>query len=226
MTPKRTGETTGDVRAKVLKRALREVPFDGWTDLCLRKAGEALKIDPKELELLYPGGGLDLLEDFSVSLDDRMLEALEGADLAAMKIRERITFAVHARIEAMEAHREASLRAASLLALPIHGVLSTRLAARTVDLMWRGIGDTSVDFNWYTKRATLGLVYSSTLLVWINDESDDLAETWAFLDRRIENVMQFERAKFKVREKLAKLPDPFAVLAGVTRGVSPRRTGR
>lgn len=215
-------ETTADVKAKVLKRALRDIAFDGWTSQVLRKTGEALSIDAKEMSLLYPRGAIDLLSDFSEHLDDKMMEALDGVDLPEMKIRERITFAVRSRIEAMEEHREASLRAASLLALPLHAGLSTLLMMRTVDLCWRGIGDTSTDFNFYTKRGTLSLVYTSTLMTWMNDGSGDLAETWSFLDRRIENVMQFEKAKFKVKGKLDKLPDPFGVLARAKYRSNPR----
>ena len=38
--------------------------------------------------------------------------------------------------------------------------------------MWRIAGDTSTDFNHYTKRMTLGAVYGSTLLVWLDDQSE------------------------------------------------------
>ncbi len=212
--------STEDLKRGVLVEALKHVPFDGWTNEVLYKAGEAKSIPRDELELLFPKGSLDLLEAFSHAADDAMTVGLEAVDLTSFKIRIRISLSVLLRIEYMQKHREASLRAASILALPVHSVLAAQLIARTVDLAWRGIGDTSTDFNFYTKRAILALVMSSTTLYWMTDETDDLAPTWDFLDRRIENVMQFEKAKAKVQETLAEFPSPAEFLAKIRYGGS------
>lgn len=205
--------SSAELRKTILDEALRNIPFDGWTNEVLRKAGEKLDVSLDELDLLFPRGSVDLLEAFSHAADEHMSRALESADLATLKIRERITLGVLSRIEYLQIHREASLRAASVLALPIHSVLAAQLLARTVDLAWRGIGDTSTDFNFYTKRATLSLVMSSTLFYWMTDETEGLAPTWDFLDRRIENVMQFEKTKAKVKKATANLPSPVELLA-------------
>lgn len=202
-----------DLRSAILKDALKDIPFDGWTHEVLTRAGKSNGVSRDELDLLFPRGHLDLLEAFSHAADAHMTGAIEAADLPSLKIRERITLAVIARMEFLQEHREASLRAASVLALPLHSVLTATLLARSVDLAWRGIGDTSTDFNFYTKRATLSLVFSSTLLYWMTDESEDLEPTREFLDRRIENVMQFEIAKAKVKKAAADLPSPVELLA-------------
>jgi ubiquinone biosynthesis protein COQ9 len=91
--------------------------------------------------------------------------------------------------------REAVRRALAILAMPQNVPLALRIGWRTADLMWRIAGDTSTDFNHYTKRMTLGAVYGSTLLVWLDDQSDGWTETAAFLDRRIDDVMRFEKFK-------------------------------
>jgi ubiquinone biosynthesis protein COQ9 len=205
--------TNDDVKANVLVAALPDIAFDGWIDAVLRKACEKVDVDVKEMKLLYPRGALDLLEDYSKSIDEKMKGSLRAADLPSMKIREKITFAILTRIEALQENREASLRAANLLALPTHSIMTARLLSQTVDLAWRGIGDTSTDFNFYTKRGTLSLVYTSTLFAWMSDETEDLSETKAFLDRRIENVMQFERAKADVKKRTGRFPNPAEVLA-------------
>lgn len=202
-----------DLRQAILKDALKDIPFDGWTHEVLTRAGESNGVGRDELDLLFPRGHLDLLEAFSHAADAHMSHAIEAADLPSMKIRERITMAVLARMAFLQDHREASLRAASILALPLHSVMTATLLARSADLAWRGIGDTSTDFNFYTKRATLSLVFSSTLLYWMTDETEDIAPTGEFLDRRIENVMQFEIAKAKVKKATADLPSPFELLA-------------
>lgn len=206
---------TKDSKKQVLGEALKHVAFDGWTNEVLIKAGEAQNIARDELDQLFPRGSLDLLEAFSHAADDAMTAGLEAVDLGSFKIRVRISLSVLLRIEYLQKHREASLRAASILALPTHTALSAQLLARTVDLAWRGIGDTSTDFNFYTKRATLALVLSSTTLYWMTDESQDLAPTWDFLDRRIDNVMQFEKAKAKVSDAVSQFPSPAEFLATI-----------
>lgn len=156
-----------------------------------------------------------MLEAWSDAADAHMTTTLSGADLASLKIRERITLAVKSRIEFLQHHREASLRAASVLALPNHSVLVAHMLSNTVDLAWRGIGDLSTDFNFYTKRATLSLVISSTMLYWMTDDSEDLEPTWEFLDRRIANVMQFEKTKAKVKKAAASLPSATELVSKV-----------
>lgn len=199
-------------RAKLLEAALPHVAFDGWTPRLMREAAEAAGIGHNEMRLAFPDGPLDLVDYFLASGDRRMEAALAKDDLAAMKVRERITHAVRTRIEADSAHREALRRALTLLTLPTSGVRGPRALYRTVDAIWRAAGDTSTDFNFYTKRATLAAVHSAVTLHWLSDQSKDFADTWAFLDARIEDVMRFEKAKASLRGVVEKLPDPFALL--------------
>jgi ubiquinone biosynthesis protein COQ9 len=131
---------------------------------------------------------------------------LAATDLKAMKIRERIAAAVKARLSVLAPHKEAARRAAALLSLPMHAALGAKLVYRTVDAMWRAAGDTSTDFNFYTKRGILAGVYGSTAMRWFNDTGEDEKATDDFLAARIENVMQFEKFKAKAKEALAGFP--------------------
>jgi ubiquinone biosynthesis protein COQ9 len=72
--------------------------------------------------------------------------------------------------------------------------------------MWRIAGDKATDFNHYSKRAILMAVYGSTSLVWLDDDSAGFAETRAFLDRRIDEVMRFEKAKAGWRARRELMP--------------------
>src|SRR6185369_12054775 len=130
--------------------------------------------------------------------DERTVEGLENAGVAALKIRERIKLAVRFRIENTVGGKESVRRGLALLALPLNSPLGLKLLYRTVDAIWYAAGDTSTDFNFYTKRATLAGVFSSTLLYWLNDRSEGNEATWSFLDRRIDNVMRFEKWKADV----------------------------
>lgn len=199
-------------RVKILDAALPNVAFDGWTPRLMRDAAETAGVSHGEMRLAFPGGILDLVEYFLADGDRRMEEALAKEDLAAMKIRDRITLAIRTRIVVDMTWREAMRRAVTMLALPTSGTRGPRTLYHTVDGIWRAVGDTSTDFNFYTKRATLAGVFSAVTLCWFSDDSVGYERTWAFLDRRIEDVMRIEKAKAAVKGIADKLPDPFALL--------------
>ncbi len=186
-------DTTSGARDAVLAAALRHVPFDGWSEDALVAAIAEAGVPPALGRALFPRGGLDLAVAYHRQGDRRMVEALAAADLSALRFREKVAKALRLRIEAAE--RELVRRAATLFALPQNALTGSRLIWDTADAIWTSLGDTSRDASWYSKRATLSAVHAATLLYWLGDESRGQEETWAFLDRRIENVMSFEKAK-------------------------------
>jgi ubiquinone biosynthesis protein COQ9 len=185
----------------------------GWTDDLVDKAAVKAAVDPGMAYLAFPEGWQDLLHFASQEEDKALLGRLQSADLTSMKIRERVTYGVRSRIEAMNGHKGAVKRTMAILALPQNAALGTKLLYGTVDTIWYGIGDTSTDYNFYSKRAILAGVYSSTVLHWLEDESEAAEETWAFLDRRIEDVMQFEKVKGKTLKFISSLPSPLSFLS-------------
>ena len=173
--------------------------FDGWTKAAVDTAADQLGIDRAQARLAMPKSQADMVDTYIQGVD-RALEAHFTAErLAAMKIREKIRSLVWRRLEVMGPAREAVRRGLAILAMPQNLPLGLRIGWRTADLMWRIAGDTSTDFNHYTKRITLGGVYASTLLVWLDDDSEGWADTAAFLDRRIDDVMKFEKWKAEWR---------------------------
>jgi ubiquinone biosynthesis protein COQ9 len=173
--------------------------FDGWTRKAVDSAAARLGVDPVQARLAFPKSQPAMIECY-VQEVDRALEAYFTPErLAGMKIREKIRSLVWRRLEIMGPAREAMRRALAVLAMPQNVPLALRMSWRTADLMWRIAGDTSTDFNHYTKRMTLGAVYGSTLLVWLDDQSEGWTETSSFLDRRIDSVMRFEKWKAEWR---------------------------
>ena len=204
-----------DPHAAFLDAVLVHVPFDGWSTIAMTKAARDLKMDEGESTILFPGGVRDVLTAYANRADQAMLAALDKVDMEALRIRERIATAVKARIEAVDDTREAERRALGYVALPFNGRQGLDSVLRTVDLMWRAAGDTSTDFNFYSKRLLLAGVYSSTVLYWLNDNSDGYEASWAFLDRRIDDVMQIEKAKAQVRKATADMPSLTKALARI-----------
>ncbi len=197
----------GQTRDKLRAAALAHVPFDGWTGRALRAGADDLGLDPALAANAFPGGPAELLEAFSAEIDRAMLAALEARDLAAMKHRHRIATAVRARLELLAPHREAVRRGLSFLAGQKHAALGARCLYRSVDAIWHAAGDTSTDYNFYTKRLLLAGVYGATLLFWLNDESEGRAETWAFLDRRLAEVVRVGGSLGRIVGGLLDLPD-------------------
>jgi ubiquinone biosynthesis protein COQ9 len=169
--------------------------FDGWTKAAVDSAAQQLGIDPVQARLAMPKTQAGMIDTYIQEVD-RALEAYFTPErLQGMKIREKIRSLVWRRLEIMGPAREAVRRALAILAMPQNVPLALRVGWRTADLMWRIAGDTSTDFNHYTKRMTLGALYGSTLLAWLDDQSEGWSETAAFLDRRIDDVMRFEKFK-------------------------------
>jgi len=195
------------LRAKLLEAILPHVAFDGWTYTALRAAAADAGIDEILARNAFPGGPSEVIEAFNADIDLRMLAELERRDLARMRVRDRITAGVRVRLELLGPHREAVGRGLSYLALPIHAPLAAKCLYRSVDAIWHAAGDTSTDYNFYTKRLLLSGVYSSTVLFWLHDRSADRAETWAFLDRRIENALRLGGTVGKRMGRLLDLPD-------------------
>ncbi len=201
-----------DARAAILRAALVHAPFDGWTEATLRVAVAEAGLDPSMGRRAFPGGAIDLVGYFVADADRRMLVELEARDLPSMRVRERIATAVRVRLEQNIAHREAVRRALALSALPFNGLRALKTLYRTVDAMWHAAGDRATDYNFYTKRALLAGVYSATMIYWLGDNSDGQDQTWAFLDRRIDDIMRIERVKARAAELRDRLPDPFRLL--------------
>ncbi|MEJ7776508.1 MAG: COQ9 family protein [Sphingomicrobium sp.] len=173
--------------------------FDGWTRAAVDAAADQLGIDRAQARLAMPKSAAGMVDCYVQGVDRALEEQLTPDALRALKIRERIRTLIWTRLEIMGPAREAVRRATAVLAMPHNVPLGARIGWRSADLMWRLAGDTSTDFNHYTKRLTLGAVYASTLLAWLDDDSEGWTESAAFLDRRIDNVMQFEKWKAQWR---------------------------
>ncbi len=191
-------QTPDEMRDAILDAVLAHVAFDGWTEAAIKRAADDLGLSRGFIDLAFPGGPLELVEAFSNRADARLGLVLTAERLEPLKIRDRIALAVRTRIESNAAHREAARRALTFLALPQNAAKATTMLWRTADAIWRAVGDKSTDYNYYTKRSILSAVFSTTVLYWLTDESEDHAETWAFLDRRISDVLTFEKAKAKL----------------------------
>ena len=188
-----------DTRDALLDAALNHVPFDGWGDATFRAAVQDADVDLALAKAVCPRGAIDLALAFHARGDRAMLDRLEREDLSDMRYRDKVATAVRFRLEEC-GDREVVRRGVTLFALPHLAAEGAKAVWGTCDAIWDALGDTSDDFNWYSKRATLSGVYSSTLLFWMGDDSEGQTRSWAFLDRRIDDVMKIEKLKSAVND--------------------------
>lgn len=202
-------------RAAVLAAALPHVPFDGWTDRTLAAAVDEAGVDAGLARLAFPRGGVDLALAFHHAKDAELAREIATADLLGLRFRDRVAWAIMRRLELVSDDREAVRRGSTLFALPTHAADGARAIWHTADTIWTALGDTTRDFSWYSKRATLSTVYASALLYWLGDETPGHSATREFVGRRIDDVMRIEGIKAKVRANpigAALLKAPGAVL--------------
>lgn len=207
------------LRERVLLAALTHVPFDGWSKATLAKACDDAGLAEGEATRLFPDGVTELVEYFNIYADEKMSAVLGEQDLATMKTRERITAAVRVRLELLARHREAVRHALAYFALPQYAALGLKCLTRTVDAMWRAAGDEATDFSFYTKRASLAGIYSATVLYWLEDDSEGFRDTFAFLDRRLTDLMEFHKTRERFTRACSDLADR---ITEMFKGAEPR----
>ena len=198
--------TLDEVRAALADGIASNAAFDGWGEQARDMAADAAGVDRDIARLAFKDGPVAMIDAWFARIDQAMVEAVPVDQAAAMKIRQRITALVEARLAAAAPNREALRRALAILAMPQNAASGARLGWRTVDAIWAQAGDTATDYNHYTKRATLFAVYASTIAVFLNDESEEYADTRAFLARRIEGIMRFEKWKAGVVKRGENMP--------------------
>lgn len=208
MTDDGAGRERQEMRDRLLEAALPHVVFDGWGMAALTAGAVDIGVTVGQIHAVFINPERDLPPHFSDWTDRRMLTRLSEMDFPSLKVRERITLAVRTRLEVLSGHEEAMRRAVASLALPGNAGAAARDGYRTVDAIWRIAGDESTDFNFYTKRGLLAAVLGSTTLFWLDDTSDHHVDTWAFLDRRIAEIMKVPKLQGRAAGLAARLFKP------------------
>ena len=190
-----------DIQDQILLKALEDVPFDGWTWDVVEQAAEKAGFGRDMAGAVFPDKLEGVLQHFSGWADRQMMMTLEQTDSSEMRVRDRVKFGVQARIKALEPHKEAVNAASAYWVRPFRKITAGKLVWKTADKIWLWAGDEAKDYNHYTKRALLSGVITSTMLAWMNDNSDNSQETLDFLDRRIDNVLGIGRIIGNLRGK-------------------------
>lgn len=193
-----TNLTLDELRLAMAPAVAESAIFDGWSDAAVIAAARGIGVDPDVARLAYPGGAMDMISAWIETIDAAMADDLPQSVLDEMPIRERIRRLVQYRLDAIMGLEEALRRALAIMAMPQNVASSLKTGWRSADIMWRLAGDVATDYNHYTKRTILAGIYGATLAVFVGDDSDGKADTKAFLDRRIEGIMKFEKAKAKL----------------------------
>ncbi|WFL78205.1 COQ9 family protein [Altererythrobacter arenosus] len=187
--------TLDELRVALAPEIAANAIFDGWSDTALVTAADAVGANADVARLAFPGGAMDMIDAWIVNIDLAMIDAFPAERIASLKIRERIRELIAYRLEAVTGLEESVRRATAIMAMPQNARRALKTGWRSADEMWRLAGDTATDYNHYTKRAILASIYAATLAVFVDDQSEGKQVSYAFLDRRIDGVMKFEKAK-------------------------------
>lgn len=189
-------------RVCLLEAFLKAAPFDGWNPSCLKNAAKSMGLSEFELHRLFPEGSKQFTRFFIDEINSRHRAVFEAKDIANLRHHEKVRAAVIARIELLASNKEAIRAFAAFAMNPFNVDISTYSVSSAVDLIWRMVGDKSTDFSFYTKRASLGAIYSKTMLFWLSDDSAGFLETCDFLERQLDSLMAFHKVKSRLKEKL------------------------
>ena len=193
--------TLDEIRVALAPIIGRHAGFDGWSEAAVHAAADEMGVDRDVALLAFKDKAIDMIDAWVEAVDLELASRLTVEKLNAMKIRDRITALLATRLEIMAPDRESLRRALAIMAMPTNLARAAKMGWRSADRMWRLAGDSTTDLNHYTKRMTLSAVYGSTLTVFVNDDSENFADTRAFLDRRIDNVMQIEKVKYQAKQR-------------------------
>ena len=182
-----TAPERSDERDAAIDRLVPLVAEHGWTVAALRLAAG------DNADLMFPGGPAEVVESY-IDLADRRMAAAAATQMTGQRLHQRVRTLIVERFAQASHQKDAVRRAFGVLSQPGNLATAARCTARTVDAIWHAAGDTSADFSWYTKRAILASVYSSTLLFWLGDRSDGEA-TLGFLDRRLAGVAKIGKLR-------------------------------
>lgn len=194
---------TGDITTEVfIEVMLCHVPFDGWTETTMRHTADELGMSASDVKLLFPNGVIGVIETGLKDIDNRMVKIFMerfNAEIDTMPVHVKIKELLLVRFELLQPHKEAIRKLLVFMAQPRHAMLGTNFVYTTLDRVWRAAGDRSTDYNFYTKRATLGAVYGSTLLAFLDDDTPDMQKTRAFLGRRLKDVANVPKLTKPIR---------------------------
>ncbi len=196
-----TDATLDEIRVALAPVIGHHAGFDGWSEAAVHAAADEVGVDRDVAMLAFKGKAIDMIDAWVEGADLELARRLPMEKLNAMKIRDRITALLATRLEIMAPDRESLRRALAIMAMPTNLTRAAKMGWRSADHMWRLAGDSTTDLNYYTKRMTLSAVYGSTLSVFVNDDSENFADSRAFLDRRIDNVMQIEKVKYQAKQR-------------------------
>ncbi len=207
------------IRDSLVDAALMHVAFDGWTMKSLRAAARDAGFDAEQADRAFTQGAVQAVAHWCDMADRRMEADLAAADTTDLRMHEQVALAVRLRLQRWDMDREAVRRGVALLSLPGNARTSLRCTYRTVDTIWWAVGDTTTDFNFYTKRLQLAGIYTATMLYWLDDSSEDNTETWGFLDRRLAGVARLIKARREFEERLSRVPNPLRGLQSFAEGL-------
>ncbi len=181
-----------------IKLILNIHPFPGWSadSLYPHLKDQLSRLD---FEILFEHNSHSIIHTYKQYLLHKLKNPNRQCIDKSIGTTQTVISLIQLHFTDLETHKEAefaSIRQCNAQASNL--TFSLRLA----DLVWRIAGDQSTDMNYYSKRATLAAIYTSTLLYWYHTQAP-IHEIIDFFAQRLQNLHAITKAG-KTLEKSAK----------------------
>ena len=196
------------LKTSLLLAILPHISQDGWSESAIKKACTDLNVPKAQADLLFPSGPIEMILWFNDYADQNMQKALALENGQLNGLKSKIFRAIQIRLQQNIVYRDAIKKAVGYLLLPWNQKFLFTGLYKTVDSIWLGVNHFPTDFSFYTKRLTLAGIYSSTLLYWLRDTSENYQETWNFLTRRLEDLGKIPVLRQKLMAARHYIPSP------------------
>ena len=184
-------------RQAVLSFAKEFVSENGLTKNCLENISKKYGLNIDETDLLFPQGNIDLIKFALEQLNNDLEVYCRQIDLIRLPIHKRIRKVLLSKISLMNKDKSFYRSIFLNLLIPKKNFSLSSQLYNSVDQLWFIAGDSSTDFNFYTKRFILSGIYSRVMLFFFNNNNQEELEN--ILDESLKRVSKIPEIKSKLK---------------------------
>ena len=184
-------------RLEVLKFAKIFISEKGLNKNSLENISKRYGLNINEIELLFPEGNIDLIKFTLEKLNKELEEYCKKIDLIRLPVHKRSKKVLLSKISLMNKNKLFYRSIFLNLLIPKKNFSLSNQLYKSVDQIWFIAGDSSTDFNFYTKRLILSGIYSRVILFFFNNNNQEELEN--ILDESLKRVSKIPEIKSKLK---------------------------
>jgi ubiquinone biosynthesis protein COQ9 len=193
---------------KLANLFIQEVPKFGWSRETLLHCAKKQKLSTPNLALMFPSFEYDVLKYLIAQNNSLVEKNYNSFNNSRLKTRDKIKTIMELKFDSNAYLKDALPEMLKFLLRPGNIFMSIKMLHQNSDFIWKLAGDKSNDFNYYSKRGLLSMVYLATLIYWLNDKSSKGIGTKNFISKSVDGIVDGV-SKFKQLNVLRSLAQNF-----------------